>query len=445
MILTARRREEGGKFAGDERERIQLLSRLGTAGFAFLDLEEDLEAPELEAGIRKAGVSVIRSFYDTQGVPPDLVRKVVGLARDDLEIPKAAVTPRGAADLIPLLEAFNALKHTQKVLVGMGPYGFPTRVLAQKLGSLFCYSSAGGVQAAPGHIDPQRLDELYRYRLIGNSTKVFGVIGNPVMHSLSPKIHNAGFTVLGLDAVYLPLLVDELTPFFQVADGLDIQGLSITIPHKETIVRMLERRDQSVEAIGACNTIRRSTDGTWEGTNTDAAGFLAPLLQAFEGRLPQGLRATVLGAGGASRAVVYALLKHGARVLVLNRTADRAQRLVQESGGAGDVQSAPLDSSGMKLMVDYADLIVQTTKVGMSPDEKVDPLPGYEFTGRETVYDLVYVPKTTQLLKRAIAAGCRVVRGGQMLLAQAFEQFRFFTGRDYPPEARDNVLDLITD
>jgi len=435
VILTVRRGREGGTFTGSEQDRVQLLSKIGTAGFAFLDLEDDLEAPALDRQVREAGASIIRSFHDRGGVPHDLAGRMTALARDSHEIPKAAVTPRGVRDLLLLLEAFQELGPRPKVLLGMGDYGFPTRVLAPKLGSLFCYSSPPQESAAPGHVDPRVLDELYRYRLIGKNTEVFGVIGNPVMHSLSPQIHNAGFAALGRDAVYLPFLVDELPPFFQVADKLSLQGLSVTIPYKESVIEHVARRDQSVTGIGACNTLRRRADGTWSGTNTDAAGFLAPLLKTFGGELPPGLRATVIGAGGAARAVVHALLSKRVRVLVLNRTPLRAQMLSQSL----KVQTAPLDESGFGLMKSFNDVIVQTTNVGMPPNTEADPALGYQFTGREVVYDVVYVPQTTAFLRRASAAGCRVIRGSEMLLAQAFEQFRFFCGLDYPESAKRNL------
>jgi 3-dehydroquinate dehydratase / shikimate dehydrogenase len=354
------------------------------------------------------------------------------LARSAREIPKAAVTPGGARDLLRLLQAFHSLERVQKVLLGMGDYGFPTRVLAPKLGSLFCYSSPPRESAAPGHVDPGSLDELYRYHQIGRDTEVYGVIGNPVMHSLSPRIHNAGLAALRRDAVYLPFLVDEVEPFLRMADDLAVQGLSVTIPHKESVMGILERSDRSVTASGACNTMRRGQDGKWEGTNTDSAGFLSPLLEAFGGSLPRGLGATVIGAGGASRAIVHALTREGARVLVLNRTLDRARRLAS----AFDAQAAPLDDSGLRLAAGFSDLIVQATSVGMAPRADADPLPGYRFSGREVAYDLVYVPGTTAFLKRALEAGCRVIRGRQMLLAQAFEQFRIFTGCEYPEEAK---------
>ena len=445
VILTVRREKEGGRFTGNERDRMQLLLRLGLSGFAFLDLEEDLQAPELDRRIREAGAGVIRSLHDIHGVPSDLSRRLAVLARNAREIPKVAVTPCSAADLMRLLETFTALGSIPKVLFGMGDYGFPTRVLAPRLGSLFCYSSPPTGNEAQGHVDPRTLDELYGYHRIGKDTAVFGVIGNPVMHSFSPLIHNTGLLAQGLDAVYLPFLVDELASFFHVADSLGVQGLSVTIPYKESVIPMLGYKDRAVAAIGACNTMRRGADGRWEGTNTDAAGFLASLVQAFHGVVPPGQGATVIGAGGASRAVVYTLLDQGVRVLVLNRTALRAQKLAQELGGRGaSVQSAPLDESSVKLMAGFTDLIVQTTKLGMSPNENADPLPGYQFTGAEVVCDIVYAPDTTSFLKRALAAGCTVVRGSQMLLAQAYEQFAFFTGSPFPPGAKERLRERMS-
>ena len=435
VILTIRRTREGGRFSADERDRVHLLSRLAGSGFSFFDLEEDLDSPSLDGLIAEAGATVIRSFHDRDGVPADLVQRVASLARSAREVPKAAVTPRGSSDLLRLLEAFRSLERVPKVLLGMGDYGFPTRVLAPKLGSLFCYTSPPGELAAPGHIDPESLDEMYRYHGITSDTGVYGVIGNPVMHSMSPTIHNRGLAALQRNAVYLPFLVDELAPFFRAADILDIQGLSVTIPHKENVMSLLERADQEATASGACNTVHRGPDGKWEGTNTDPAGFLSPLLEAFGGSFPSGLRATVIGAGGASRAIVHALVRNGARVLILNRTLDRARRLAR----VFNVQAAPLDESGLSLVAGFSDLIVQATSVGMPPRTADDPVAGYRFSGREVAYDLVYVPETTRFLSRALAAGCTIIRGRQMLLEQAFEQFRIFTGSEYPDEAKREI------
>jgi 3-dehydroquinate dehydratase/shikimate dehydrogenase len=323
----------------------------------------------------------------------------------------------------------------------MGGYGTCTRILARRLGSYLCYSSAPGPQAAPGQVDPLSLTSLYRFKSIGKDSALFGVIGRPVSHSLSPLIHNRGFQALGMDAVYLPFLVDDAGEFLRAAETLGVRGLSVTVPHKEAVMPLLSRRDAEVEAIGACNTMLRAPGQSgWSGTNTDAEGFLAPLAAAFGGSVPRGLRATVIGAGGASRAVVHALAQSAADVLVLNRSPERAREL----GRDFSVSWGPLDEEGAELMRDHAELVVQATSVGMEPSVEADPLPRYRFTGRETVYDLVYRPPVSAFLARARAAGCRTIGGGSMLLAQGLAQFRLFAGVPYPPELAREMEELLS-
>jgi 3-dehydroquinate dehydratase/shikimate dehydrogenase len=436
VILTIRRTREGGKFAGEERERLALLMKLADAGFGYVDLEEDLHAPELEARVTGRGGRIIRSIHDLTGVPSDLARRMQGLAHHPGEVPKAALLPKSAGDLARLLAAFESLRGMEKILLGMGEIGFPTRVLAPKLGSLLCYASAARAQAAPGHVDPFTLESTYNFRAITSDTRVYGVIGSPIMHSQSPLIHNRGFAALGIDAVYLPFLVDDLDGFWAVADSLEIRGLSVTVPHKQAVIPRLSIRDRLVESTGACNTMTRAQgSGAWQGTNTDVEGFLSPLRAALGGAIPRGISATVIGAGGAARAVLYALKASDARVLVLNRTAARGRELA----ATFSVSHAGLDADGFRHAEDFADLIVQTTSAGMAPDIMADPAPGLRFSGKEIVYELLYAPPTTVFLRRALEAGCKVVRGRQMLVGQAMEQFRLFTGSAYPTDVRAKI------
>ncbi len=312
----------------------------------------------------------------------------------------------------------------------MGEVGFPTRVLALRLGSTWSYASPSDHAVAPGQVTPVALEDVYRFRQLTPSTAVFGVIGNPVLHSRSPVIHNRGFACLGIDAVYLPFHVPDLDGFWKVADILAITGLSVTVPHKQAVLGLSVRGDKRVQAVGACNTLTRTrAPGAWRGTNTDGEGFLAPLRAAFGGAIPTGLRATVVGAGGAARSVVAALKESGARVLVLNRTVDTARDLAEVFGA----ESGGIDAEGMDAARGFSDLIVQTTSVGMTPqDEDSDPAPGLGFSGREIVYELVYSPAKTCFVRRALSAGCRVVYGREMLVAQATRQFQLFTGSEYP-------------
>ena len=435
-ILTVRRGSDGGRFAGTERDRVSLLRRMAGAGFSYVDLEEDLQAPELDAAARNAGARVVRSLHDSAGVPADLARRIAALPRGPGEIARAAVTPRTCGELARLLDACQGAGARPRLILGMGEVGFPTRVLASKLGSAWCYAAPAAEAAAPGDLAFPALEEVYRFRSIGAETRVFGVIGNPVMHSRSPLIHNRGFWALGIDAVYLPFQVPDLQEFWKVADSLRIRGLSVTVPHKTAVLGPGVKGDEGVRAAGACNTLFRAADsGPWSGANTDMEGFLAPLRAAFGGKVPRGLGATVIGAGGAARSVVAALRSAEARVLVLNRTADRARQLAQ----AFDADFGGLDAAGIEAAAAFADLIVQTTSAGMPPQGEVDPVPALPLSGRQTVYELVYAPAVTPLVRRARAAGCRVIYGRQMLLAQALRQFLLFTGAEYPRDLAEAV------
>jgi 3-dehydroquinate dehydratase/shikimate dehydrogenase len=342
---------------------------------------------------------------------------------------------RGTADLARLLDACRALAGMEKIILGMGEHGFCTRVLASRLGSSICFASAPGAIAAPGQADPRTLAELYRFSSVGPSTSVYGVVGSPVSHSLSPLIHNAGFAALGLDAVYLPFPVDDIEAFRPAADSMGVRGFSVTHPHKQAVIPLLAQRDGLVQATGACNTVivtpgAAGSGPEWSGTNTDVEGFLAPLRRCLGGTIPRGLRATVVGAGGASRAVVHALASCGAEVLVLNRTEERARELARQF----PVEAGPLDGEGASRAALHSDLIVQASSAGMAPGGRSDgdPFPEYRFRGHEVVYELVYAPPVTRFLERATQAGCRILQGRAMLLAQAREQFRLFTGRDLP-------------
>jgi len=436
-ILTVRRKIDGGVFDGTETERLALLGKLVGAGFAGMDVEEDLQAPDLDAAARAAGVAVIRSFHDFSGVPSDLAQRLERLPRNASEIAKAAVTPRTSAQLADLLAAAAAGgggRGAPRVILGMGDLGFPTRVLAARLGSAWSYTSPTSQGVAPGQVTPGTLVDLYRFRSLRPDTPVFGVVGNPVMHSRSPLIHNRGYAALGIDAVYLPFQVPDLEAFWATADLLAIRGLSVTVPHKTAVLGPRVSGDEDVRVIGACNTLFRSAaPGPWSGANTDMEGFLSPLREVFDGRLPGGLRAVVIGAGGAARSVVAALTAAGARVLVCNRTVEHARGLAEAFGA----EYAGLDADGLRAAGKGADLIVQTTSVGMAPRQDLDPASALRFRGNELIYELIYAPAETPLVRRALAAGCRVVYGWQMLLAQARRQFLLFTGREYPRDLMD--------
>jgi 3-dehydroquinate dehydratase/shikimate dehydrogenase len=429
-----RRRADGGRYSEDERERCSFVRQAlsGEVPFSYIDLEEDFEDRETEDLVSRRGIRIIRSFHDFEGVPEDLIGRVARLRRSRDEIPKAALYPQTTRELLKLFQAIMHYRGEDVIILGMGAVGFPTRILAPLYETYLTYTSEAGKEAAPGHIDPARLHEIYRFSSLSPSTKVFGIIGNPVMHSYSPVIHNAGFEGAGFDGVYVPFEIDSLDSYTALCSHIDIRGFSVTHPFKEDVIKVLSEAGEAVTSIGACNTVRR-TAGGWEGENFDWSGFLVPLDRLLAPLA--GKRGVILGAGGAAKAVAYALTQAGMEILILNRTPGRA-------GELADLYGCPwggLDSGGIKKIGEYSDLIVQTTSLGMHPHEEDDPIRAYDFHGHELVYDLVYVPNKTALLRRAEKRGCRILNGKEMLLQQAYRQFMYFTGQPYPEEKKRDL------
>ena len=427
-ILTIRRTAEGGRFHADERTRRRLI-RSAAGAYRYVDLESDVDRSFDESV--PAGTRVIRSLHDTAGVPEQIERVMRGLPRTRREIAKAAVTPRTGGEMVDLFECARRLGAPspdvpgERILLGMGRFGLPTRILAAHLGNYLTFCSRAGRSAAPGHLDPDTMVELYRFRSIHAGTRVLGVVGTPLSHSRSPQIHNPALAAAGIDAVYVPIELDDLAEVDRLALLLPLDGCSVTIPHKAHAARMSDAAPM-VRRVGACNTLVRTRAG-WRGENTDVHGFLAPL----RGMSVNPRRATVVGAGGAARAVAFALRSLGTELLILNRTEQRAHSLARDSGGT----AGGLDAEGLARVPDYSELIVQTTSVGL-PDNPGDPLAEYAFGGHELVYDLVYGEELTPVLRRARDAGCAVIDGSRMLAEQAYEQFRLFTGHAFPDRAK---------
>jgi 3-dehydroquinate dehydratase/shikimate dehydrogenase len=441
VILTIRKPEDGGKFGGTEQDRASLLKEAALESrpaYSFLDLELGTDMAEVEASCSARGLTVIRSFHDFSGVPADLPGLLRQAGEKPGEIPKAAVTPKSTGDIFTVLAAARENRRAavtaaepgvepRQIIIGMGPWGVPVRLLAAKFGSWLGYSSSASEPAAPGHMTPETMQKTYRFGTVSEGTKVYGIIGDPVLHSRSPLIHNPAFAYYNRDAVYVPFPTDDPGLFLGKAGELGAEGISVTVPHKERILSAVDALSPEAEAAGSCNTALRSGGG-WTGYNTDAPGFWAPLERIIgeTGKAPR--TATVVGAGGAARAVVYALVKHGIDVCVVNRSPARAGELAGRYG----VPWAGLDAEGLSLAASHADLIVQTTSAGMTPLEEADPWPELRLTGKEIVYEVVYAPKVTPFVRRASEAGCLVVYGEAMLREQGYRQFSLFTGLEYP-------------
>jgi shikimate dehydrogenase len=258
----------------------------------------------------------------------------------------------------------------------------------------------------------------FRFRQVGPQTAIYGVVGNPVMHSLSPVMHNAAFTAAGIDAVYVPFQPADFEDFLAFADAIGVAGASVTIPYKLDALRAASAADELTRAVGAANTLRRRSSGDpWEALNTDVDGFLDPLVEAYGASL-RGARVAVIGAGGAARAVVVALRARGAEVTVHARRDAQAGDVAATLGAAVGAWPPPAGSW---------DVLVNCTPIGSASAREQSPLPAGPFTG-SLVYDLTYGPGDSRLLRDARAAGCRTLDGLPMLVAQAERQFEWWTG-----------------
>ena len=421
VILTLRRVSDGGRCALSERARRQLLLAALEGDFAYVDIEEDVKKSEVEAKAREKGVKIIRSFHDFEGVPEDIYSRIHHLTERG-DIAKAAVTPHSIHDVLMLFHVADELKDVPKIIVGMGEWGIPLRILYARTGSFLTFA-CDGEPVAPGQVSARDLKLLYRADRVDGRTAIYGVIGNPVLHTSSPAIHNPGFDAINYNAIYLPFLVDNIRHFFTLAEYLRMRGFSVTIPFKKDVLMYLGNITREVKQIGSCNTVVR-VPGMWKGMNTDYYGFLRPILKDIEkGRIRNSL---VIGAGGASQAIVWALRNMGVKVTILNRTLSRAESLAAVNLCEYDTLDNARNYEGQ------VDLIVQTTSVGLYPDFDANPIEGFRFTGREVVYDIIYKPKMTKLLKVAEEAGCTLHFGEEMLFEQGKLQFELFTGYHYP-------------
>jgi 3-dehydroquinate dehydratase/shikimate dehydrogenase len=410
-IVTVRPTWEGGRFDGSEEERRGLLARALDCGAEFIDVEWQAGFAGL---IASAPERVVVSSHDFTGVPRDLSSRALAMRHTGAAIVKIAVMATRLVDTLPLVEIARA---GNAVVLGMGDAGLPSRLLAARFGSRWTYA---GNNVAPGQIPARAMIEQYRFRHVGADTALYGVVGGNARHSLSPLMHNAAFGAAGLDAVYVPLRAADFGDFLTFADALRIRGASVTIPYKLDALQAAQAADTLTREVGAANTLRR-TDGGWEATNTDVGGFLEPLETMFPGSL-RGVRAAVLGAGGAARAVVVALRSRGATVTVHARRSEQAQDVAVLGAAAASLPPAP----------GSWDVLVNATPLGAAAMRDESPLPDGPFTGR-VVYDLTYGPGESRLIREARAAGCSTLDGLPMLIAQAERQFEWWTGRRPKP------------
>lgn len=424
VIVTCRSKSEGGRFEGSEDERWRILSDAQKLGADYIDVE--WKSGFFELIERRRGRGIVVSHHAFDGVPSDLETRVKAMRATGAEVVKIAVMARRLSDNLPLI---NIARSQTAPFVGlaMGEAGLASRVLAARFRSSWTYA---GDSVAPGQVPPARMLNEFSFSRLTEQTALYGVVGRPVTHSLSPAMHNAAFRSCGIDAVYLPLAAVDFEDFLNFADEIDLAGVSVTAPFKLAAFESAVDLDDVSRRVRSVNTLTRR-ERQWAGCNTDVAGFLAPLKD-----VPlRGMRATVLGAGGAARAVSVALASAGAKVTIAGRRAKRA-RLVASLTGVMATEWPPAPESW--------DILVNATPVGTAPDIGETPLPGATFGGH-LVYDLVYNPLDTRLLRDARAAGCRTIGGLAMLVGQAQRQFEWWTGQTINSHVmRDAAMDALS-
>ena len=413
VIVTCRAGWEGGGFLGAEEERRRLLGQARDQGAEYVDIEWKAGFDDLIA--RAAGKRIVLSSHHFSHVPPDLGDLTRAMRATGAEVIKIAAKVNSLGDCLPLLElgAQRPNGSQRAVFIAMGEAGLSSRVLAGRFGSAWTY--AGAIRDV-GQVSADELLGQYRFRAIGPSTAVYGLAGSPIGHSVSPAMHNAAFAAERLDAVYLPLPATDAADFMRFAGAIGLQGASVTIPFKVSLFGHVSEVDEIARRIGAINTLRLSGD-RWLGRNTDAQGFLEPLLA--RGVPLVGRRASILGAGGSARSVAVALATEGADVTVHGRDPAKAARMADAVGAR--VGDWPPPSGTW-------DLLVNCTPIGMHPRVDESPVP-HTSLGGGLVYDLVYNPSVTRLLREAAAAGAQTIGGLDMLVAQAGAQFEWWTGR----------------
>ena len=439
LVLTFRPHEQGGRRRVTLAERREFWEGLDPSVIAratLVDFESDLIGHLHGEDPPVPWKKVICSWHDFAAMPDDLIARYDRMAATPAAVVKVVAQANRIGDSLAIFELLEYARGKKPVIgLAMGLAGLSTRVLSLSRGAVLTFASLRrGAESAPGQPTVDELCNLYRVRSLTPSTTIFGVIGNPVGHSRSPRIHNSALAAMKADGVYLPLPVEDLDTFIRdfvrpSTRRIDwnLRGLSVTIPHKLAIMPHLDRVDETARRIGAVNTVVVE-GGELHGYNTDVSGAMIPL----EAMLPlRGARVAVIGAGGSARAICYGLEARGADVTLFARDVSRAKTLADEFGA----RVAPLDSFAGEV-----DLVINCTPLGMQGhSEGQSPLPAGKLRDVRLVYDLVYTPEETRLLEDARSAGCQTLGGLAMLVGQAAEQFRLWTGMEAPREVMWNA------
>ncbi|KAB2597273.1 bifunctional 3-dehydroquinate dehydratase/shikimate dehydrogenase [Pyrus ussuriensis x Pyrus communis] len=449
-LFSYRPKWEGGQYDGDEKTRLDALRLVMELGADYIDVELQVAREFINSinGKKPEKFKVIVSSHNFQDTPSvealgNLVARIQATGAD---IVKIATT---SLDITDVARTLQITVQSQVPLIGLvlGERGLISRILSAKFWGYLTYGTLeSGMVSAPTHPTIKDLLHLYNFRQIGPDTKVFGVISKPVSHSKSPKLYNEVFKSIGFNGVYAHLLVDDIEKFFQTYSCVDFAGFSVGIPHKEAALKCCDEVDPVAKSIGAINCIiRRPADGKLYGFNTDYVGAISAIEEGLKGSHNGGSVTgsplagrlfVVIGAGGASKALAYGAKQKGARILIANRTYDRARELADTVGGdalsLADLCNIPPED-GM--------ILANTTSIGMQPNVGDTPISKDALKFYSLVFDAIYTPKMTRLLREAKECGVTIVSGLEMFIGQAYQQFEKFTGLPAPKELFRKVME----
>jgi len=483
VIITCRIAAEGGGHTGSNLDRMPLYEAAADAGAAYVDIE--LAAYLADGAFRTLvdalpiTTKLILSTHDFETRPSDLTRRVADmLAIDRCDVIKAAWTARSLRDN---LEAFELVAESAKpaVMLCMGEMGLPSRALAKKAGAAFTFAKlTDDAGTAPGQPTVAELKTLYRWDAQTPGTAVYGVIGMPVGHSMSPPIHNAGFDEIsqsnpdtpwatsGGGGVYLPMPVADSYESFKATVGAwlnaqngasteafrgfrGFRGASVTIPHKANLLRFVEEEGGEIEplaaTIGAANTLTVDDDGNLRASNTDYAAILDSITHVLscEREELKSQRVAVLGAGGAARAAVAGFASLGAHITIYNRTPEKAEALAETFAETATISGGSITAQSINAIKEsLAQIYINCTPIGMHPKVDASPFDDNcpELGAGTVIFDTIYNPVETKLLKQAWQEGCLPIPGTEMFVRQAAVQFEGWTGCLAPLDVFRRVL-----
>lgn len=428
VMATCRRHQNHGRYNGSIEEEIRVLAAAVDAGARAVDVEiESAESPLARMDLLEGRTLVIVSYHNFEGTPAmDAVMR--RMMKVPAAIYKVVTTARKPSDNLRVLALAKAYPKTPLILLAMSETGFPSRVLCTAMGGVYTYAAPTAVEGtAAGQVSARTLRQLYHVEKTSKSPKIFGVIADPVRHSISPAVHNRALQAKRVAGLYLPFLVTplQLKDFFVLADKLPITGFSVTIPHKQRVIRYLDSIDPLSKRIGAVNTVYKKA-GKWRGTNTDADGIRVPLEKRL--RIAKS-SVLVVGNGGTARSAAFTLSDAGARLAITGRNPDRVRAL------AKICDAEPLTPE--QAQERHFDALIHATPLGMWPHSEACFFDGE--LPADLVFDMVYTPQDTLLLRRAAEQGKVVIHGLEMFLEQAARQFQLFTGETAPKSVMERA------